>query len=78
MKHERAEKQLYGTAIFDGKEYTVPIYDRDALAIGEKIEGPAIVGEMGATTIVYPGHSAEVDHMKNLIMYTNISKEGGK
>ena len=66
---------MKGTAVFDGKEYTVPILDRDALAPGEQIEGPAIIGEMGATTVVFPGHRAEVDSMKNIIMYTNVRKE---
>ena len=66
---------MTGTAVFDGKEYTVPILDRDALAPGEKIQGPAIIGEMGATTVVFPGHSAEIDAMKNIIMYTNVRKE---
>lgn len=36
-----------GKAIFDGKEYNVPIFDRNSLGIGLTIEGPAIIGEMG-------------------------------
>ena len=78
VKREKTAEQLVGTAVFGGKEYTVPILDRDALEIGEVIQGPAIIGEMGATTVVYPGHTAEVDHMKNLIMYTNIKREEGE
>ncbi len=74
-RHEKAAEPMTGTAVFDGKEYTVPILDRDALAPGEKIQGPAIIGEMGATTVVFPGHSAEIDAMKNIIMYTNVRKE---
>lgn len=60
----------YGNAIFDGKEYVTPIYDRDSLSVGEFIEGPAIIGEMGATIVVYPGHRAKVDSLRNIIMYT--------
>ena len=39
------------------------------------IQGPAVIGEMGATVVVYPGHHAEVDAMQNIIMYTNINKK---
>ncbi|MBQ7625420.1 MAG: hydantoinase/oxoprolinase family protein [Clostridia bacterium] len=71
-KKAKPEKQLYGKVIFDGKETVAPIYDRDTLDPGERIEGPAIIGEMGATAVVYPGHTAEVDRMNNLILYTNV------
>lgn len=65
-------KRLYGKAVFDGKEYDVAVINRDSLEIGEKITGPAIIAEMGATTVVYPNHTAEIDKLKNIIMYTNI------
>lgn len=78
VQKEKPSEQMYGTVIFDGKEYNVPVYDRDTLVPGDKIEGPAIIGEMGATVVVYPGHSAELDFMKNIIMYTNIAGKEGK
>ncbi len=77
-KHEKSGQQLFGKAVFGGKEYTVAIYDRDTLDVGEKVQGPAIIGEMGATTVVYPGHTAEIDHMQNIIMYTNIKSREDK
>lgn len=64
------DKKMYGKAIFDGKEHEVPIINRDSFAVGEKICGPAIIAEMGATVVVYPNHVAEIDEMKNIIMYT--------
>lgn len=67
------KKQIYGTAVFNGKEYNVPIINRDSLKTGEKIIGPAIIAEMGATTVVYPHHTAEIDELKNIVMYTNIN-----
>ncbi len=73
-QREKKGEQMYGTAVFDGKEHTVPIYERDTLKVGERIEGPAVIGEMGATVVVYPGHTAEVDAMQNIIMYTNVHK----
>ena len=74
LRREKETEPLFGTAIFDGKEYTVPIYERNTLAPGRSINGPAIIGEMGATTVVYPGHRAEIDDMLNIIMYTNLGK----
>ena len=74
-KRGRRETQMVGTAVFGGVEHTVPIYERDTLEVGEVIRGPAIIGEMGATVVVYPGHTAQVDAMRNIIMYTNVKKQ---
>lgn len=72
-KNSTVENKIFGKAVFDGKEYDVPVVDRDTLNVGEKIEGPAIIAEMGATVVVYPNHTAEIDEIKNIIMYTNIN-----
>lgn len=42
--------------------------DRDALAPGEVFEGPAIIEEPTATTLVHPGESLEVDRFGNLVI----------
>ena len=73
-KKEKKEP-IYGTAVFDGVEHNVPIYERDTLVPGDIVKGPAVIGEMGATVVVYPGHHAEVDNMQNIIMYTNVNKK---
>ncbi len=73
IKIKGEKKQIYGTAVFNGKEYKVPVINRDSLETGEKIIGPAIIAEMGATTVVYPNHTAEIDELKNIVMYTNIN-----
>jgi N-methylhydantoinase A len=39
---------------------TVPLYDRVALGAGDTIEGPAIVAQLDATTLVLPGWAGEV------------------
>jgi N-methylhydantoinase A len=44
------------------------IYDRVLLRAGNRIDGPAIVTEMDSTTLVLPGHRAEVDTYGNLII----------
>jgi N-methylhydantoinase A len=43
-----------------------PVYDRDTLAAGAVIEGPAIVEQLDSTTPIPPGVTAEVDAWLNL------------
>ena len=45
-----------------------PLYDRDRLGAGNRIEGPAIVEQMDATTLLPPGAIATVDPYLNLIV----------
>jgi N-methylhydantoinase A len=45
-----------------------PLYDRDRLGAGNRIEGPAIVEQMDATTFLPPGAVATVDPYLNLIV----------
>ena len=44
------------------------VYDRDRLAPGNRIVGPAIVEQMDTTTVVLPGQAAAVDPYSNLIL----------
>ncbi|MDD4431030.1 MAG: hydantoinase/oxoprolinase family protein [Bacteroidales bacterium] len=74
FKGGQEEKAISGTAVFDGIPHQVNIYNRDALPIGTEISGPAIIAEMGATTVVYPGHDARIDSARNIVMSTNIRK----
>ena len=54
--------------IFDGEVYTTDFYQRESLRPGNRIEGPAIVTEFSATTVVPPNFSAVVDLYGNLIL----------
>jgi 5-oxoprolinase (ATP-hydrolysing) len=71
---KRSEPEGSGTPIarvrarMAGKEHVTPLYDRDALARGAAVSGPAIVQEANATTIVEPGWRATVDAQRNLIL----------
>lgn len=47
-----------------------PIYDRGALPSGAELVGPAVINEMSATTLVFPGQSVSVDRWGNLIVRT--------
>jgi N-methylhydantoinase A len=46
----------------------VPVYDRDRLAPGNRLQGPAIVEERITTVVVHPGWSMGVDEYENLVM----------
>ena len=43
-----------------------PVFERDHLATGAEIAGPALVEEPGATVVLYPGHQARLDAYGNL------------
>ena len=46
------------------------LYDRDKLKSGNLIEGPAIIEQMDATTVLLPGMTARVEPYLNLILET--------
>ncbi len=46
------------------------IYERDSLQPGVPIEGPAVIEEPAATTVVYPGQRATVDRIGNIVIET--------
>ena len=45
-----------------------PIYSRDELRSGHQIDGPAIIIEASATTVVEHGWRATVDNLRNLVL----------
>jgi N-methylhydantoinase A len=49
---------------------TVPVYDRAKLGAGDRLEGPAIVTQLDATTLVKPGWAAIV-HASGALLLTN-------
>jgi N-methylhydantoinase A len=53
----------------DGKRVTALIYDRSRFKSGNIIEGPAIIMEMDATTVVLPKHHGRVDALGNVLIY---------
>ncbi len=56
------ERPLY----VDGRFVTCPVYEREQLPADARFDGPAIVEEFGATTVVFPGWRARVDEFANL------------
>jgi N-methylhydantoinase A len=53
---------------FSGRRHRTGIFDRSRLRHGQIIQGPAIVGEYSATTLVPPDFSCEVDTYGNLLL----------
>ncbi|MCX7370031.1 MAG: hydantoinase B/oxoprolinase family protein [Alphaproteobacteria bacterium] len=56
------------TLFTQGAEHAAPVYDRDALRAGDRIEGPALLREANATTVVEPGWEAEVTARNHLVL----------
>ncbi|QQS55575.1 MAG: hydantoinase B/oxoprolinase family protein [Candidatus Competibacteraceae bacterium] len=51
-----------------GAEQAAPLYRREDLRPGDRIVGPAILGEAGATTLIEPGWQAEVGGHDDLVL----------
>jgi 5-oxoprolinase (ATP-hydrolysing) len=51
-----------------GEAQQTPVYDRERLAPGAAVDGPAIITEATGTTVVEPGWRAEMDARRNLIL----------
>ncbi|MDP6705092.1 MAG: hydantoinase/oxoprolinase family protein, partial [Alphaproteobacteria bacterium] len=45
-----------------------PVYDRARLGAGAQIDGPAVIEEMSATTLVLPGQGARIDGAGNILI----------
>jgi N-methylhydantoinase A len=54
--------------VFDGRPHETAILLRDRLRPGYEAEGPLVVEEAGATTVVPPGRSLRVDELGNLLI----------
>jgi len=57
------------TRVFvDGAWTDAGVYDRDRLAAGNVVEGPAVITEMDSTTLVLPGHVGSVDAVGTILI----------
>jgi N-methylhydantoinase A len=64
-------------AIFGGQRYPTLLVRRDALAKGHSFNGPAVVVEDTATTVVPPGYTVSVDSIGSLRVYRPESDQEG-
>lgn len=54
--------------ITDGEEIAAPLYDRNALLVGNLVEGPAVLTQTDCTTYLPPGWVGRVDERLNLVL----------
>jgi N-methylhydantoinase A len=54
--------------VFAGQSRSTPIFDRERLRPGHRIDGPAIVVQDDSTAVVEPGHAGVVDEYANIII----------
>jgi N-methylhydantoinase A len=63
-----ARSQNARPCCFDGAELATAVFSRAALAVGEVVNGPALIDEDGATTLIPPGFTASHDPCGALIL----------
>ena len=51
-----------------GERLATPVYQRDDLVAGQTLNGPAIVEQMDATVIIFPGDACVIDDWGNIII----------
>lgn len=71
---ETALKEVRKVYFTDDGWLDTPVYDRDSLGSGVSIEGPVIVEEAAAATVVARGQRLSVDTYGNLIIETEVQE----
>jgi N-methylhydantoinase A len=54
--------------IFDTQPVAAPIFLRSGFKSGEQLQGPAVIEEVGATILVYPGDTMQVNEYGHLVI----------
>ena len=54
--------------IFVDKPLPCPIYLRSGFKAGDRMDGPAVIEEVGATILLYPGDRMEVNAFGHLVI----------
>jgi 5-oxoprolinase (ATP-hydrolysing) len=60
-----------------GRWHAAPLYRREHLGPGQRVEGPAIIAEANATTVVEPEWRAEVTPLDHLVLERAVPRQGG-
>jgi len=47
------------------------VYERNRLAPGQSLKGPAVITEYSATTVIPPGKKFRIDRAENLLVTIN-------
>src|SRR5712691_6809113 len=51
-----------------GRALSTPVFLRERLSPGNRIDGPAVIAERNATTVVEPGWRAQVTHLDHMVL----------
>jgi 5-oxoprolinase (ATP-hydrolysing) len=51
-----------------GRAHRTPVFLRERLSPGDRIDGPAVIAERNATTVVEPGWRAEVTRLDHMVL----------
>jgi len=74
---EGAPQPIRQTAVRSGgQRRDAEVYARAGLVVGAEINGPAVIFEQAATTVVEPGWTARVDDLHNLVLTRTENREG--
>jgi N-methylhydantoinase A/oxoprolinase/acetone carboxylase beta subunit len=65
----RHEREAWFRVEGELRELPTKFYARDALAAGNRIEGPAVINQYDTTTVVPPGLTAEIDRYGNILIW---------
>ncbi len=58
-----------------GRWHDTPVYRREELGAGQRVDGPAIVAEANATTVVEPGWRAQVTPADHMVLERVVPRE---
>lgn len=61
-----------------GKMQETPVYDRDKIAVGTEISGPAIIRESTGTNVIEPGWQARLTEIGDLVLERVVPLERAK
>ncbi|MDX1528277.1 MAG: hydantoinase B/oxoprolinase family protein, partial [Gammaproteobacteria bacterium] len=67
-RHTPLEPIAKTNAYMAGETRVTPIFDREALLPGDRLDGPAILKEANATSVIEPGWQAEVTRRNHLVL----------
>jgi N-methylhydantoinase A len=68
-----ARKGVRGVDFDELGRHEATIYERSLLGAGAELEGPAVVEEPAASTVVFPGQRLRVDEYGNVIIETGVN-----
>jgi N-methylhydantoinase A len=66
-------------AVYFGNQFqNTPVFDRESMPPGGRVDGPAVIEEFGSTTVVFPGQYVEVDPHGILVIRPLASQEASR